>query len=183
MSDENENHLASKGASRELSPTQEGISSQPQDKIDSSRSAGNKAATKRNRSRPTAKQRHLIELFANPADTRDEKDKAAEVGVSRVTAWRWQQESWWAPELFRRQMIYIRALGSKAIRIAGLLLEHGEEESKRMMVNSIFKAIGAFPKDAGDITQVTNVTNTNMPFAEFVNKLRQARGLAPIQID
>jgi len=171
--------LASKSASKQMLPDT-GASSNLQSDLVSSRSAGNKAVTPRKPTFITAKQRHLVELFANPLDKRDKEVKAAEVGISYVTAWRWQQESWWASELLKRQMAYVRALFTKAIGMAELLLDYGEEESKCKMVNSIFKAAGAFPKDGINISQVTGVTNTNIGFREAVRQYRAERRLAPL---
>lgn len=139
------------------------------------RSAGNKAATSRKPTALSTKQLHALELFANPIDTRDKEVKALEVGVAYSTIWRWQQQTWWAPELLGRQMLYVRALFTKAIRIAELLLDHGAEESKCKMVNSIFKAAGAFPKDGIHIQQETHVAVGS--FADAVRKHRAERGL------
>ena len=106
--------------------------------------------------RLTAQQDKLLDLLADPEDTRPQQEKVAEIGVAYSTAYRWARRiPGWYDELARRTRLHLAASLPSAVRAVRLVAEHGSENAKVQAANSIFKGCG-WHQDASS-QQETNI--------------------------
>ena len=107
----------------------------------------------------TAKQRQLIELLADPTDTRTYKDKYAEVGISQPAAYEWTKKPEYRDALRERVNELLTTVRTSAIRQLSFEITNGDTSTARIRAAEVLLRV---TDDIGNHVNVTtNVTVQN----------------------